>query len=124
MSIAKLRLSTRSLSAQPIIVARRQTRKIDFIAFLVLFTKLGSYACGSNSIKIYGWSLTEPRLGTPKFRDRLEAKLHEMVCSGDSTSRQPNMRSLQNWIEAYKKYVSPQSIQLAGVLRPALRSLR
>src|SRR5580693_1478746 len=62
---------------------------------------------GSNSIKIL-WS--ESHRTSPwnaQVKDRLEDKLHELVCSGQLDLKTAQQAIASNWIEAYKKYVSP-----------------
>ena len=41
------------------------------------------------------------------MKDRLEDKLHELVCSGQLDLKTAQQVIAANWIEAYKKYVSP-----------------
>jgi hypothetical protein len=48
----------------------------------------------------------EPR-GTTEVKDRLEDKLHKLVCSGQLDLKTAQKAIASNWIEAYKKYVSP-----------------
>jgi hypothetical protein len=62
---------------------------------------------GSNSIKNL-WP--ESHRTTPwnaQVKDRLEAKLHELVCSGRLDLKTAQQAIATNWIEAYKLYVSP-----------------
>ena len=62
---------------------------------------------GSNSIKNL-WP--ESHRTTPwsaQVKDRLEGKLHELVCSGQLDLKAAQQAIASNWIEAYKKYVSP-----------------
>jgi hypothetical protein len=40
-------------------------------------------------------------------KDRLENKLHDMVCHGEISLRQAQQEEVTNWIEAYKKYIGP-----------------
>jgi hypothetical protein len=42
-----------------------------------------------------------------QVKDRLEDKLHELVCSGQLDLKTAQQAIASNWIEAYKKYVSP-----------------
>jgi hypothetical protein len=62
---------------------------------------------GSNSIKNLWPESHRTSPWNAQVKDRLEDKLHELVCSGqlDLTTAQQAIAS--NWIEAYKKYVSP-----------------
>jgi len=46
-----------------------------------------------------GWSAAR--------KDKLEIKLHEIVCSKSLSLKQAQQDISKNWIEAYKKYVSP-----------------
>src|SRR6202048_2937587 len=62
---------------------------------------------GSNSIKNL-WP--ESHRTTPwnaQVKDRLEDKLHALVCSGQLDLKTAQQAIASNWIEAYKKYVSP-----------------
>lgn len=62
---------------------------------------------GSNSIKNL-WP--ESYLTLPwnaRVKDRLEDKLHELVCSGQMDLKTAQQAIAANWIEAYKKYVNP-----------------
>jgi hypothetical protein len=62
---------------------------------------------GSNSIKNL-WP--ESRRTSPwnaYVKDRLEDKLHELVCDGKIDLKTAQHEIATNWIEAYKKYVSP-----------------
>jgi hypothetical protein len=42
-----------------------------------------------------------------QVKDRLEGKLHELVCSGQLDLKTAQQAIAANWIEAYKLYVSP-----------------
>ena len=42
-----------------------------------------------------------------QVKDRLEDKLHELVCIGQLDLKTAQKAIASNWIEAYKKYVSP-----------------
>jgi hypothetical protein len=42
-----------------------------------------------------------------QVKDRLEDKLHELVCSGQLDLKTARQAIASNWIEAYKKYVGP-----------------
>jgi hypothetical protein len=62
---------------------------------------------GSNSIK-YLWP--ESHRTAPwnaQVKDRLEGKLHELVCDGKIDLKTAQQAIASNWIEAYKLYVSP-----------------
>ena len=47
-------------------------------------------------------------------KDRLEGKLHELVCSGQLDMKTAQQAIAADWIGAYKFYVSPKSARLAG----------
>src|SRR4030081_1615641 len=64
---------------------------------------------GSNSVKNL-WP--ESHLTSPwnaQVKDRLESKLHELVCSGQLDLKAAQKTIAANWIEAYKTYVSPNA---------------
>src|SRR6202790_4907703 len=62
---------------------------------------------GSNSIKNF-WPESHRTLPwNAQVKDRLEDKLHELVCSGQLDLKTAQQAIASNWIEAYKKYVSP-----------------
>jgi hypothetical protein len=42
-----------------------------------------------------------------QVKDRLEGKLHELVCIGQLDLKTAQHAIASNWIEAYKSYVSP-----------------
>jgi hypothetical protein len=44
-----------------------------------------------------------------RTKDRLENKLHELVCSGQLSLASAQRQEAANWIKAYKRYVSPSS---------------
>jgi hypothetical protein len=52
-------------------------------------------------------NLWPQRIGDAKRKDRLAAKLHELVLSGQLELGTAQREIAANWIEAYKKYVSP-----------------
>jgi len=52
-------------------------------------------------------NLWPQRIEDAKRKDRLEAKLHELVLSGQLELGTAQREIAANWIEAYKKYVSP-----------------
>lgn len=51
----------------------------------------------------------QPRKGqwSAAKKDKLENKLHELVCNGNLSLEETQQDISRNWIEAYKKYVSP-----------------
>jgi hypothetical protein len=62
---------------------------------------------GSNSIKNL-WP--ESHLTSPwnaQVKDRLESRLHELVCNGKIDLKTAQQAIASNWIEAYKTYGSP-----------------
>jgi hypothetical protein len=58
-------------------------------------------------LKISGRSRTELHLGNAQVKDRLEGKLHELVCSGQLDLKTAQQAIAADWIGAYKFYVSP-----------------
>ncbi len=63
---------------------------------------------GSNSLKNL-WSesfITEP--WNAHVKDRLENKLHEMICSGEIDIKAAQREISTDWIASYKKYVGPE----------------
>ena len=43
-----------------------------------------------------------------RVKDRLENKLHQMVCNGDIALAEAQKAIAEDWIGAYQKYVGPQ----------------
>ena len=78
---------------------------------------------GSNSIKNLWPESHRTSPWNAQVKDRLEGKLHELVCSGQLDLKTAQQAIASNWIEAYKMYVSPNP-PTPRLLRPALRSLR
>ena len=74
----------------------------DYEIYRLIPLELG----GSNSIKNL-WPESHRTAWNAQVKDRLESKLHELVCDGkiDLKTAQPAIAS--NWIEAFKLYVSP-----------------
>jgi hypothetical protein len=62
---------------------------------------------GSNSIKNLWPESHRTSPWNAQVEDRLEDKLHELVCSGQLDLKTAQQAIASNWIEAYKKYVSP-----------------
>jgi hypothetical protein len=62
---------------------------------------------GSNSIKNLWPESHRTSPWNAQVKDRLEDKLHELVCSGQLDLKTAQKAIASNWIEAYKKYVSP-----------------
>lgn len=63
---------------------------------------------GSNSLKNL-WPesfITEP--WNAHVKDRLENKLHEMICSGEIDIKAAQREISTDWIASYKKYVGPE----------------
>src|SRR6202040_193678 len=61
---------------------------------------------GSNSIKNLWPESQRTAPWNAQVKDRLEGKLHELVCSGQLDLKAAQQAIASNWIEAYKKYVS------------------
>jgi hypothetical protein len=61
---------------------------------------------GSNSIRNL-WPESYHTVWNARVKDRLENKLHELVCSGQLDLKTARQEIARNWIEAYKKYVGP-----------------
>ena len=73
---------------------------------------------GSNSIKNL-WS--ESHRTSPwnaQVKDRLEGKLHELVCDGKIDLKTAQQAIASNWIEAYKLYVSPNPSSSPRLVSP------
>ncbi|MBW0000331.1 MAG: hypothetical protein JO015_14620 [Verrucomicrobia bacterium] len=77
----------------------------------------GEYECdhlislelgGSNSIKNLWPQSYRTRPWNARVKDRLENRLHELVCSGKLDLKTAQQAIASNWIEAYKKYVGPE----------------
>ena len=64
---------------------------------------------GSNSIKNLWPESHRTSPWNAQVKDRLEGKLHELVCSGRLDLKIAQQAIVANWIEAYKLYVSPNS---------------
>jgi len=62
---------------------------------------------GSNSIKNLWPESYRTSPWNARVKDRLENRLHELVCDGDLDLKTAQSEIAANWIEAYKKYVSP-----------------
>jgi hypothetical protein len=62
---------------------------------------------GSNSVKNLWPESYRTSRWNARVKDRLEDKLHELVCSGQLDLKTAQQVIAANWIEAYKKYVSP-----------------
>jgi hypothetical protein len=71
---------------------------------------------GSNSIKNLWPESHRTSPWNAQVKDRLEGKLHELVCSGQLDLKTAQHAIASNWIEAYKFYVSmnPPISQLAS----------
>ena len=71
---------------------------------------------GSNSIKNLWPESHRTSPWNAQVKDRLEGKLHELVCSGRLDLNTAQQAIASNWIEAYKFYVSrnPPISQLAS----------
>jgi hypothetical protein len=62
---------------------------------------------GSNSIENLWPESHRTSPWNAQVKERLESKLHELVCSGQLDLKTAQQAIASNWIEAYKKYVSP-----------------
>jgi len=62
---------------------------------------------GSNSIKNLWPESYRTSPWNARVMDRLEDKLHQLVCSGQLDLKTAQQAIASNWIEAYQKYVSP-----------------
>jgi hypothetical protein len=62
---------------------------------------------GSNSIKNLWPESHRTSPWNAQVKDRLEGKLHKLVCSGQLDLKTAQQAIASNWIEAYKFYVSP-----------------
>ena len=62
---------------------------------------------GSNSIKNLWPESYRTSPWNARVKDRLEDKLHQLVCSGQLDLKTGQQAIASNWIEAYQKYVSP-----------------
>jgi len=67
---------------------------------------------GSNSIKNLWPESHRTSPWNAQVKDRLEGKLHELVCSGRLDLKTAQQAIASNWIEAYKTYVSPEFAHL------------
>ena len=73
---------------------------------------------GSNSIKNL-WPESHRTLPwNAQVKDRLEGKLHELVCSGQLDLKTAQQAIALNWIEAYKLYVSP-NLPIPPIVSPS-----
>ena len=62
---------------------------------------------GSNSIRnLWPESYTSKPLNA-RMKDRLENKLHELVCSGKLNITTAQQAEATNWVRAYSRYVGP-----------------
>jgi hypothetical protein len=62
---------------------------------------------GSNSLKNLWPESHRTSPWNAQVKDRLEGKLHELVCSGQLDLKTAQQAIASNWIEAYKFYVGP-----------------
>jgi hypothetical protein len=63
---------------------------------------------GSNSIKNLWPESHRTSPWNAQVKDRLEGKLHELVCSGQLDLKTAQRAIASNWIEAYQRYVNPE----------------
>jgi len=73
---------------------------------------------GSNSIKNLWPESHRTSPWNAQVKDRLEGKLHELVCEGKIDLKTAQQAIASNWIEAYKLYVSPNP-PVSGLASPA-----
>jgi hypothetical protein len=73
---------------------------------------------GSNSIKNLWPESHRTSPWNAQVKDRLEGKLHELVCSGRLDLKTAQQAIAANWIEAYRFYVSPNP-PISRVASPA-----
>src|SRR3984893_578490 len=90
--------------------------KSPFSKNIVLQHGLGDYGVdhliplelgGSNSIKNLWPEFHRTSPWNAQVKDRLEGKLHELVCARQLDLKTAQQAIASNWIEAYKMYVSP-----------------
>lgn len=62
---------------------------------------------GSNSVKNLWPQSYKTQPYNAHVKDRLENKLHDLMCSGQISVQEAQQAIAQNWIEAYRKYVGP-----------------
>lgn len=78
---------------------------------------------GSNSIKNL-WPeshLTKPL--NAQIKDRLENKLHQLICSGEIAVEQAQQEIATDWIAAYQKYIGPLDITSQPTVSNTITSL-
>lgn len=63
---------------------------------------------GSNSIRNLWPESYRTQPWNARVKDRLENRLHELVCSGQLDLQTAQRAIASDWIEAYKKYVGPE----------------
>jgi hypothetical protein len=73
---------------------------------------------GSNSIKNLWPESYRTSPWNARVKDRLENRLHELVCDGKIELKTARREIAANWIEAYKKYVSPNPPGTKPTSRP------
>jgi hypothetical protein len=77
---------------------------------------------GSNSIRnLWPESFVTQPLNA-HVKDKLENKLHELICSGQLSVQQAQQEIAQDWIAAYQKYVEPlaRGTQTVGAEKSAI----
>jgi hypothetical protein len=62
---------------------------------------------GSNSIRNL-WPESYHTTWNARVKDRLENRLHQLVCAGKLDLKAAQQAIASNWIDAYKKYVGPE----------------
>lgn len=93
------------------------TRRNVFAAYGINPTNPGDYEVdylitpdlgGSDSIRNL-WPQPYSARWSAKEKDKLEQRLHQMVCAGNLDLETAQRDLAGNWIQAYKKYVQPQT---------------
>lgn len=63
---------------------------------------------GSNSVKNLWPESYRTHPWNARVKDRLENKLHELVCAGQLDLKTAQRAIASNWIEAYQRYIGPE----------------
>jgi hypothetical protein len=69
---------------------------------------------GSNSLKNLWPQSYRTSPWNARTKDKLENRLHELVCAGQLDLATAQQEIARNWIEAYKKYVGPEPLAHAS----------
>jgi hypothetical protein len=81
---------------------------------------IGRELGGSNSIANLWPESISPQPLNAHAKDKLEQKLHQLVCSGRIPVQRAQQEIATNWLAAYQKYVGPLP---EGIQMPATREL-